>query len=534
MGEDAMGEDAMEEDAMEEVEIAVVGSGFSGIGMAIRLKEMGVLDFVVLDRADDLGGTWRDNSYPGAACDVPSQLYSFSFALNPDWSRAYSPQAEIWEYLRGCVDRFGVAEYMRYRHEVLDVRWDQHRERWDLHTSQGALSARIVIWATGPLSEPKVPDLPGLSTFEGEVFHSARWDHGYDLSGKRVAVVGTGASAIQLVPRIAPRVAQLHLFQRTPPWILPRRDRPVAPVRRSLFRLVPLYQRLARARVYLRLEFLLGPAIIGRAERPRRRLTEFARAHLRNQVPDEGLRRVLTPEYEIGCKRVLVSDDFYPALSRPNVDVVPAAVAEVGPHSVTDVHGVSRDVDAIVLATGFEAAEPAFAGRIAGRDGVRLSEVWKDGVEAYLGTSVPGFPNLFLLVGPNTVLAHNSVVFMIESQLRYLAGAVRFLGRPGVGTVEVRSDVLHRYNERVQELLADSVWVVGGCGSWYLDHRGRNTTLWPGRTTTFRTLTRQFHPGDYQVAAPAPPVGQPSLGQPMWRSNHSRVRRQPSAAASAL
>ena len=484
------------------VDIAVVGGGFSGVGTAIKLRSMGIEDFVVLDRGADVGGTWRDNTYPGAACDVPSHLYSFSFAPNPDWSRAYSPQPEIWSYMQTVVERFGVGGHFRYRQDVVEARLDQTDERWHVRTATGSLTARILIWATGSLSEPRVPDLPGLGDFTGRVFHSAAWDHGADLRGERVAVVGTGASAIQFVPQIQPTVAKLYLHQRTPPWVIPRNDRDIGRVRRWLFRHLPITQKAARLRIYLRLEYLMGPVVLGTSVRKRELLRRFARGHLFGQITDPALREALTPDYEIGCKRVLISDDYYPSLTRPNVELVTAAVGGFTSDGVVDEHGRERKVDTVILGTGFQAAEPSFARRIVGPGGVRLSETWRDGMEAYLGSTVPGYPNLFMLVGPNTTLGHNSMIYMIESQLNYVVDAIGFLARPGVGTVDVRPAVLHRYNKVLQDEMGPTMWVTGGCTSWYLDHRGVNTTLWPSHTRKFRRLTRRFHPADYTVRPP--------------------------------
>jgi cation diffusion facilitator CzcD-associated flavoprotein CzcO len=487
---------------VEEHEVVVVGAGFSGIGMAARLAQMGIDDYVVLDRGNDLGGTWRDNSYPGCACDVPSNLYSYSFALNPDWTRAFPPQSEIWDYMRGCVDRFDVGARLRFDRAVSEARWDEEAGRWTVCTASGdQYSAPVLVWATGSLSEPSVPAFPGLSDFRGKVFHSARWEHGYDLTGKRVCVVGTGASAVQFVPRIAPDVAHLYLHQRTPPWVFPRNDRAVSRLRRALYRRLPALQRLSRLRIYLTFEFLLS-VFIGGGERRKAVVEKRARDHLHAQVADEALRQKLTPHYQVGCKRILLSDDFYPSLCRPNVEVVDSPVASFTPHEVVGQDGIARPVDVVIMGTGFEAAEPPYAEHIVGRDGARLSEVWKaNGVEAYAGSAVAGFPNLFLMIGPNSTLAHNSMIYMIESHINYVAGAVAFLRRPGVRAVEVKADVQRRYNERLQARLEHSVWVEGGCGSWYLDHRGRNTTLWPDHTWLFRRLTRRFHPGEYTVRA---------------------------------
>ena len=359
----------------------------------------------------------------------------------------------------------------------------------------------MLVWATGPLSEPSIPDFPGLAEFRGKVFHSARWEHGFDLTGKRVCVVGTGASAVQFVPQIAPDVEHLYLHQRTPPFVVPRRDRAVSGLRKVAYRKIPSLQRLSRLRTYTIFELLLH-VFVGNGERRKAAVRKTALDHLAKQVPDEALRQTLTPQYEPGCKRLLLSDDYYPSLTRPNVEVVESPVASFTAHEVVGQDGIARPVDVVIMGTGFEAAEPPYAGHIVGKEGVRLAEVWKDsGVEAYAGSTVAGFPNLFLMIGPNSTLAHNSMIYMIESHINYVASALTFLRRPGVRTVEVKPAVQRRYNERLQSRLAHSVWVEGGCGSWYLDHRGRNTTLWPDHTWKFRRLTRRFHPGEYTVRA---------------------------------
>jgi cation diffusion facilitator CzcD-associated flavoprotein CzcO len=482
--------------------VVVVGAGFSGIGMATRLRSMGIDDFVVLDRGNDLGGTWRDNSYPGAACDVPSNLYSYSFALNPEWTRSFPSQSEIWDYMRDCVDRFGVGGHLRFGQAVEEARWDEAGDRWVVRTAAGEeYCAPVLVWATGPLSEPSIPDFPGLDGFRGKVFHSARWEHGFDLSAKRVCVVGTGASAIQFVPQIAPMVEHLYLYQRTPPWIVPRRDRGVSRLRKFAYRKVPATQRLSRLRIYGLFESLLS-VFVGHGKRRKAAVKKTALDHLAKQVSDEALRAKLTPHYEPGCKRLLLSDDYYPSLTRPNVEVVETPVASFTAHEVVGQDGIARPVDVVIMGTGFEAAEPPYAEHIVGRDGTRLSEVWKaNGTQAYVGSTVSGFPNLFLMIGPNSTLAHNSMIYMIESHINYIASALAFMARPGVHVVDVKPAVQRRYNEGLQARLEHSVWVEGGCGSWYLDHQGRNTTLWPDHTWKFRRLTRRFHPGEYTVRA---------------------------------
>jgi cation diffusion facilitator CzcD-associated flavoprotein CzcO len=485
--------------------IAIVGSGFSGLGMAIRLRQDGIEDFVVLERGGDVGGTWRANTYPGAACDVPSRLYSFSFAPNAEWSRSFSPQGEILDYLRDCAQRFGVADHIRLHTTVQDAAWDEDAQRWRVRTDRGALTADVLISAAGGLSDPKTPDVPGLERFQGKVFHSAAWDHEHSLDGERVAVVGTGASAIQIVPAIQPKVAQLDLYQRTPAWIIPRRDRDFTRVERRLYRHVPGLQRLARAAIYWTRElYVLG---FTRHRWLMKGPERIARAMLRKQVPDRALRRRLTPSYAIGCKRILISSDFYPALSQPNAEVLTGPIAEVRERSVVSADGVERPTDTIVFATGFHVSPPPVAQRILGRDGVALSEAWREGgMQAHRGTTIAGFPNLFFLVGPNTGLGHTSIVHVIESQIQYVRQALRAMERADVVAVEPRREAQDAWNRRVQQDLVGSVWQDGGCASWYLDDHGRNTTLWPGYTFRLRALLREFDSGNYvmQPRRPAP------------------------------
>jgi cation diffusion facilitator CzcD-associated flavoprotein CzcO len=493
----------MTSDGRRRVRIAIVGAGFGGIGTAIRLKKRGYGDFLVFDRGDEVGGTWRDNSYPGCACDVPSQMYSLSFAANPDWTRSFSGQPEIWDYLRRCVARFGIAPHLRLRHEVHAATWDDDDRCWLVDTSGGGYRADVLVAAGGPLSEPAVPALPGLPTFTGEVFHSARWNHDVDLTGRTVAVVGTGASAIQFVPRIAPTVARLTVFQRTAPWVMPRADRPIRDWERRLFRAVPAARRVARAGVYWGRELaataFLRPALMRFAQ-------AVARRHLRAAVADPALRATLTPDYTMGCKRVLLSNDYYPALNRPNVDVVPAGITEVRPHSVIAGDGTEREVDTIIFGTGFHVTDMPLAHRIRGRDGRTLAQTWAGSMRAYQGTSVVGFPNLFLLLGPNSGLGHNSVVFMIECQIDQLLGLLRHLDRTGSVAVEPTGRAQDAYVARIDRRMAGTVWSRGGCRSWYLDATGRNSTLWPGYTWSYWLRTRRFDASAYRAVAPARPM----------------------------
>ena len=480
-------------------EVAIVGAGFGGLGMAIRLKQEGIDDFVLIEREDDVGGTWWSNSYPGAQCDIPSNLYSFSFAPNPDWSRAYPLRDEIQAYLRRCAKRFDVLSHVRLKCELLAAGWLADEQRWELETSNGPLSARVLVAAPGLLSEPWTPTIPGEGAFEGNTFHTARWDHGDDLAGKRVAVIGAGASAVQVVPHIQPQVGRLVLFQRTPPWVVPQPDRPVPPRMRERYRRFPALQRLARGAIYSAVEMLV-PGLT-RDRRLMKPMELAARAQLRRQVKDPELRGRLTPDYEIGCKRIVFSNDWYPALQAPNVVLVSSGVEQLREHSIVGADGVEHAIDTLIFATGFKPAELPIATRIRGRDGLSLAEVWGGSPEAYLGTTVAGFPNLLLFYGPNLNLGHNSIVYMLESQMTYAIDALRQMRALGTTEFEVRPQAQAAYNEEIQERLEQTVWNTGGCGSWYLDRNGRNSIQWPGFTFEYRRRTRRFDTAAYRMAA---------------------------------
>jgi cation diffusion facilitator CzcD-associated flavoprotein CzcO len=503
----------------------IVGAGFSGIGLAIRLLQRGTTDFVVLERGDDVGGTWRDNVYPGAACDVPSNLYSFSFAPNPTWTRSFSPQSEIQAYLRACAARFGVLPHVRFRHEVTGAAWDGGRRCWWVDTTGGRFRAVVLVSARGPLSEPKLPDVPGLAEFDGAVFHSARWDHAHDLRGEHVAVIGTGASAIQFVPEIQPVVGRLMVFQRTPPWVIPRRDRAFTRLEHLIFRAVPAAQLAARAAIYWGREaFVLGfvGAPARRRSRARVALTA-ARRLLDRQIPDPALRARLTPTYELGCKRVLLSNDYYRALGRENVEVVTDPITRVTSHAVVTADGREHAVDTILLGTGFDVGAHVAAASTLGRDGRSLAEVWHPRLVAYKGMTVHGFPNFFLMVGPNSGLGHSSIVFVIEAQIAYVLGAMDVMAREDLASLEVRRDAQERWTADVDARSASTVWTGGGCRSYYLDAAGRNVALWPGSSWSYRRRTRRFDADAYR-AERAPRHGPAGEGAPGTRRAAPRQR----------
>ncbi|MEZ0066272.1 cation diffusion facilitator CzcD-associated flavoprotein CzcO [Streptacidiphilus sp. MAP12-20] len=491
--------------AVQHVKVAVIGSGFGGLGAAVRLREEGVTDFVVLERAESVGGTWRDNSYPGCACDVPSHLYSFSFAPNPDWPRTFSGQPEIRAYLERIVDRFQLRAYLRFNHTVSGARWDNETARWEIDTNQGRYSAQVLVSATGPLSDPSVPDVPGIADFPGEIFHSAQWNHDYDLTGKRVAVIGTGASAIQIVPVIQPKVGKLVLFQRTPPWVMNRMDRDITSVERFVYRHVPAIQRALRGALWLLREYQVGafvkrPALLKAPE-------ALALQNLKRAVKDPALRAKLTPGYRFGCKRVLLSNTYYPALAQPNAEVVAAGLKEVEGSTLVAADGSEHEVDVIVFSTGFHVTDMPVADHITGSAGTTLAQEWVAGMEALRGTTVRGFPNLLFVIGPNTGLGNSSMVLMIESQLNYLADYLRKLDASGAAALDVTASAQRRWNDEVQRRMARTVWKTGGCRSWYLDADGNNTVLWPGTTAHFRRETRHVDLHEYDlihapVAAP--------------------------------
>ena len=487
-----------------QVDHLIVGAGFAGLCAAIKLTEDGETDYVVIEKAGDVGGTWRDNTYPGACCDVPSQLYSFSFARNPDWSSSYSPQPEIQAYLRRVADDHGLRDRILFDTELEQAVWDDAAQRWHCRTTSGEVSAKVLVTGTGGLSEPRLPEIEGLDSFAGPLFHSARWDHDTDLAGQRVAVVGTGASAIQIVPELQKVVGHLDVYQRTAPWVIPRNDRHYSRPERAALRHVPALARVYRTGIYWAHEgyvpmFTWQPRLGLPAEKA-------ALANLHHGVKDPELRAKLTPTFRIGCKRVLRSNTYYPALASDNVDLVTDAIARVTPTGIVTTDGVEHPADVIVVATGFWTTELPIADRVVGRAGRTLADEWADsGMSAYKGTTVHGFPNLFLLTGPNTGQGHTSVVFIIESQVAYLRDALRTMRARGLGAIEPSARAQRRWNAAVQRRMKRTVWNTGGCSSWYLDSHGRNTVLWPKSTFTFRRLLARFDSDAYDVRPAASP-----------------------------
>jgi cation diffusion facilitator CzcD-associated flavoprotein CzcO len=487
----------------ESFEVVIVGAGFGGLCMAIRLLQQGERRFVVLEKGGEIGGTWRDNTYPGAECDVQSHLYSYSFAGKADWSQRYAGWAEIQRYILDTAGRHGVRPHVRFRQTVAGLRYDAASAHWQVTLAGGrVLRARHVVLATGPLHVPHVPALPGIERFRGKVFHSAQWDHGYDLSGKRVASIGTGGSAIQYCPRIAPQVSQLHVFQRTAAWVIPRDTRSYSPGARRRFARFDAWRRLHRARLYWTNESRVWPIFHPALARGLQRL---ARWNLKRAVGNDELARQLTPDYTIGCKRVLISNEWYPMFRRDNVELVTTGIREVLEHAIVTDDGVERPVDAIILGTGF-VVDPRIYMRefpVLGLPGHELAHDWRAGAEAYYGISVAGYPNLHQLVGPNTALGHNSIIFMIEAQVHYVLQCLRLLRERGADSLAVMPQVQARFNQRIQRDLRGTVWSTG-CRSWYQQADGRNFTIWPYSTWRYWLETRRVDAAAYRFERVAP------------------------------
>jgi cation diffusion facilitator CzcD-associated flavoprotein CzcO/pimeloyl-ACP methyl ester carboxylesterase len=491
-----------------DVEVAIVGSGFSGLGMAIRLKQRGRGSFLVFEKGAAVGGTWRDNDYPGCSCDVPAHLYSFSFDPNPRWSRKYAPQSEIREYLERCTRKHGLDRHLRLRSEVTRVEWDEPSATWTVMLGDGsAVTARHVVFGIGALSRPAYPTIDGVDRFGGRVFHSAQWDHEYDLTGKRVAVVGTGASAIQIVPQIAKRASRVSVFQRTPPWVLPKPDRAFSRLEQWLFGAFRPLQSLYRFFLYSALElrvlgFVFHPKIM-------RAAAALGRHQIRRQIRDPALRRKVTPDYVPGCKRVLIANDYYPALARPNVDLVTERIDRATETGIVTADGKEHALDAIVYGTGFRVTDLLSPLGVIGRGGVNLNDVWKARMQAYLGTAISGFPNFYMLLGPNTALGHSSMIYMIESQIEMVLRAMRAIEVRGARSAHVTERAQTDFNAGLEPRLRRSIW-ASGCRSWYLDASGHNATVWPGFTFEFRMRTRAFDESAFEFdPAPAPPRERP-------------------------
>ncbi len=473
--------------------VAVVGGGFGGVGAAAMLAREGYHDVTVFEKSERVGGVWQANTYPGAACDIPSHLYEYSFAPNA-WSRRFSPGSEIRAYVEGVARRFGVIDRIRTGVEVTGARWEEERGCWRLETSAGPHEADVLVTACGQLSVPKVPTLPGLESFEGPAFHTARWDHEVDLAGKRVAVVGSGCSAIQVVPAIQPEVARLDVYQRSPGWTLPKGDREYGALERAVYRHLPALRRLDRASVYLFQEVAAAAFTQHRWLLPLFRL--LGTRQIKAAISDPGLRRKVTPSYAFGCKRIMLTDEWYPALTEPNVELVDAGVEAVTPGGIRDATGVERPADAIVFATGFASHDFVAPMEIAGSGGRTLVDAWAEVARAYFGLTVPGFPNMFLLYGPNTNGGSGSVVNTLECGIGHLLAALREMEASGASRIEVRSAAAEEFDRELRAALAGTVWQAG-CHNWYLDENGNDSSNWPWTWSAYRRRTERLVPGAY-------------------------------------
>ncbi len=484
-------------------QVAIVGSGFAGLGMAIALRRAGFDDFVVLERSGSVGGTWRDNHYPGCGCDVPTPLYSYSFAPNPNWSHLYARAEEIRSYMEDCADRFEVRGHIRFGAAVSGGAWDQERQRWVIELDgRAALSAGFLVGGFGGLNRTSYPDIPGLEDFHGALFHSADWDHDVPLEGKRVGVIGTGASAVQLIPEVAKTAHKVTVFQRTPAWVVPKLDRRMTRLERRLFAALPLTQKALRGLIFAITESV-GVAIT-RYPRLLAAGEAWARWHMRRAIADPELRAKLTPGYRLGCKRILPSNDFYPALARENVELVTEGIERVEGSTLLTRDGQAHDLDVLVCASGFRIEQVFEELSVSGRAGRTLAQAWAGGMEAHRGTTVAGFPNLALLSGPNTGTGSTSQVYMIEAQIHYVLQMLRKLHDHGAATIEPRVEAQARYNAWLAQRMKRTVWLTGGCNSWYLSEDGVNRTLYPGLSSEFWRSLRAVREHEYVIEPAAP------------------------------
>lgn len=485
-----------QQESIHDTSVIIVGAGFGGLGAAMRFKQEGMDDFVILERAQDVGGAWRDNTYPGVACDVPSHLYSFSYMPKSDWSRVFSPGGEIWDYLRDCAKSSGLVPHIHFGAGLEKATWDAEARRWLVETPSGTWRAQYLITATGVLADASLPDIPGVESFPGPKFHSSQWDHSVSLEGKRVGVVGSGASAIQIVPELAKTASELVVFQRSAPYIVPRPDRAYSEAEKRTFARLPESMDALRSEIFWGGEYMYAqrravPTFVAEAR-------NMALGHLADQVPDAALREKLTPNYEIGCKRVLIANNYFPVFNEDHVTLETSALATVDGSKAKAVSGNEYDLDILIFATGFEAPQPPVAQAIYGRDGVKLADQWSEGMRAYDSTAVPGFPNMFMMLGPNTGLGHHTMVFMIEAQADYMLGALEHAKANNYEVMEARPEAEAAYLTDIEDRSTGTVWLDGGCNFWYRDPRsGRLTVLWPDFAYAFRDENGNFHPEGY-------------------------------------
>ena len=478
-------------------DILIIGTGFSGMGMAMKLREAGRTDFVVLEKADDVGGTWRDNTYPGAECDVQSHMYSFSYELNPGWSREYSAQPEIWQYMRDVATKHDLYSAIRFGTEVTGATWDEERLRWTVTTNHETYEARVVVSGIGGLHIPNVPELPGAESFAGPRFHSAQWQHDVDLTGKKVAVIGTGASAIQFVPQIAPVVGQLDVYQRTAPWVVPKSNHDIVGRKAKFLQKVPGGTRAYRNALYWFNEST-QLAFTGPLQKISSVVEKRTAAYIRKTITDPAVAEKLIPDYRLGCKRVLKTDNYIPVYNRENVELVTDGIEKITENGIQGKDGTFREADVIIYGTGFHVTDAFEWVHVTGKDGRDLSQTFKQhGIETYLGIATAHFPNFFFLLGPNTALGHNSVVFMIEQQTKWILALLDEMDARGAQAAEPTEPAQREFNDALQDKVSKGVWSQGGCTSWYLDSQGKNRTIWPGFTFRYWWRTRKVESADF-------------------------------------
>ncbi len=479
-------------------QVAIIGAGFGGLAMAIRLLLANIHDFIILEKADDVGGTWRENQYPGAACDVQSHMYSLSFAPKTDWSKRYAEAPEIFDYIQDLITDYNLKKYIKFNQEVVTTKYDEQALNWKLDLKDGTqIEAQFIVFASGPLHVAQIPKIKGIEKFKGKVFHSSHWDHDYNLNDKSVASIGTGGSAIQYIPEIAPKVKQLYVLQRTPAWVIPRDERAYNPLDKKLFNRFEWFRKLHRARLYWSNESRVVPIVKPQIMKYGQKLAE---AFIKFQIKDKELAKKLTPDYVMGCKRILISNKYFPTFNRQNVDLVTDGIQELTENSIITKDGKERQIDCLIYGTGFITDPRIYLKSFAcyGAQGLELKEAWKEGAESYYGVTTKGFPNLFQLLGPNTVLGHNSVIFMIESQVNYILQLIQLVNKTQTQAIVVRENVQNQFNDAVQKKMQGTVW-QSGCVSWYQQDGGKNFALWPTYTWKYWLETRKINPSDYQL-----------------------------------
>ena len=490
------------QDAAAHYQVAIIGAGFGGLAMAIRLLQRNIHNFVILEKSNEVGGTWRENQYPGAACDVQSHLYSLSFAPKTDWSKRYAEAPEIFQYIQDVVQQFNLREYCQFNSEVVHTEYHEKDCVWHVALKDSRqLSCQYLVFASGPLHVPQIPHIKGIEKFQGKVFHSSQWDHQYNLNSKVVASIGTGGSAIQYIPEIAPQVKQLYVMQRTAAWVIPRDERKYLNIEKKLFKQADWFRKLHRARLYWSNESRAIPIMQPSVMKYTQKLAE---AFIRFQVKDKQLAQKLTPDYIMGCKRILVSNKYFPTFNRDNVELVTDAIQELTADSIITKDGKMRKIDCLIYGTGFITDPRIYLQPFSciGEHGVELKQAWKDGAESYYGISHKGFPNLFQLLGPNTVLAHNSVIFMIESQVDYILQMMDLVAQSQSNAIVVKDQVQDQFNHDVQDMLNNTVW-QSGCVSWYQQDGGKNFALWPTYTWKYWLKTKSLHPSDFRLISKA-------------------------------